>query len=266
MKGDVPLKYFKVVIIFVFIFLLVQERALASGPFGPPQPIARDGGGMHTAIGYWLQEDKYKGNTEYITRQHQMYSELGYGFKNYGEIYGRLGLAGLKVFDAFSSSTATTTTSKNDFEENWKFFTTLGAKGFYPISKTFGIGAFIQGTYYFSDFTDNVSGTRNGAPFTVEIGVKDWWDVNAGIGLQATIPYGIKLYAGPYAYYSEAKVSPTGSVTGLELTSGGTIFRNKTNIGGFAGFEVPLAKGFRLNLEGKYSDRWSAGVAVSYVY
>ena len=36
--------------------------------------------------------------------------------------------------------------------------------------------------------------------------------------------------------------------------------------GGFAGIDIPLAKGFRLNVEGQYSDRFSAGAAVSYTY
>ncbi len=70
------------------------------------------------------------------------------------EIYGRIGISDLKIFDAFSSTNVLTTTSKNDFEENWKFFGTLGAKGFYPINNIFGIGAFLQGSYNFSNFTD----------------------------------------------------------------------------------------------------------------
>ena len=67
----------------------------------------------------------------------------------------------MKISDAFRSTQISTTTSKNDFEDNWKFFGTLGAKGFYPFNKAFGIGAFVQGSYYFRDFTDNVSGMPN---------------------------------------------------------------------------------------------------------
>jgi hypothetical protein len=175
-------------------------------------------------------------------------------------------MSDLKLIDAFSSSTASTATSKKDFEEHGKFFSTVGAKGFYPFNKTFGMGAFIQGTYYFSDFTDTVSGTRNGVPFSVELGVKNLWDVNFGLGFQATVPYGIKMYLGPYVYYSEAKVSPFPNVTGLALASGEMTIRNKTSLGGFTGIEVPLAKGFRLNIEGQYSERLSAGAAVTYSY
>lgn len=259
-------KTLKIMVISIVIMLTIQGTAAASGPFGPPQPISRPGGGLHTGIGYWLQEDKFKNNEEYISRQQQIYSELGYGFQKNWDLYARVGLSGLKLFDAFSPTTTATTTSKNDFEEKWKFFSTLGVKGFYPVHPAFGIGAFIQGTYYFSDFTDNVTGIRGGAPFTVELGLKNLWDVSVGIGFQATVPWGITLYIGPYLYYAEAKISPSANITGLALTSGETILRNNTVFGGFAGIDVPLSKGFHLQVEGKYAERLSAGAAVTYAY
>lgn len=190
---------------------------------------------------------------------------MGYGAKNW-EIYGRIGVSDLKVLDAFRSTQASTTTSKNDFEDNWKFFGTLGAKGFYPFNKTFGIGAFIQGTYYFSDFTDDVSGTQNGVPFTAKLKVKNLWDVNFGMGFQATVPYRIKLYIGPYTYYSEAKASPSANIPGLTFGTGDVTVRNQTNAGGFTGVDVPLARGFHLNVEGQYSERFSVGAAITYSY
>jgi hypothetical protein len=128
------------------------------------------------------------------------------------------------------------------------------------------MGAFIQGSYYFADFTDTVSGTRNGVPFSVALRVKNLWDVSFGMGFQATAPYGIKMYIGPYVYYSEFKVSPSADVAGLAFASGDTTIKNKTGFGGFTGVEVPLAKGFRLNLEGQYAERLSVGAAVMYTY
>ena len=103
--------------------------------------------------------------TDHIIRQNEIYSQAAYGAKNIWEIYARIGVSDLKISDVFSSTDASTTTNKNDFAENWKFFGTLGAKGFYPINETFGIGAFIQGTYYFSNFTDDVAGTSGSAAF-----------------------------------------------------------------------------------------------------
>lgn len=260
------MKMIKIIVIIVFVILIAPGRAAASGPFGPPQPIVKGAGGYHTGIGYWFHEDTYKNGTEQVTRQNQVYSELGYGSQNGWEITARVGMSDLKLIDAFGSSTASTTTSKTDFEENGKFFSTVGAKGFYPFNKRFGIGAFIQGSYYFSDFTDTVSGTRNGVPFSVELRVRNLWDVNFGMGFQATVPYDIKMYIGPYVHYSELKVSPSVGVAGVALASGETNLKNKTGFGGFTGIEVPLAKGFRLNVEGQYSEKLSLGAAIIYVY
>jgi hypothetical protein len=240
--------------------------AFAGGPFGPPQPIHKDGGGLHTAIGYWYQQDTYANGAEYATRQNQIYSEAGYGSRDRWEVYARIGLSDLKISDAFASQASLTVPAKNDFTEGWKFFSTLGMKGFYPLNETFGIGAFLQGTYSFSDYTDNVSGTSAGAPFTVEVAVKGLWDVRLGVGLQATLPSGVKAYAGPYAGFSEATLSPSAFVAGMPITAGETTIKTKTNLGGYAGIEVPLAKGFRLNVEGQYADRLSVGIAVPYVY
>ena len=253
-------------IISLFIFLSIGGVAAASGLFGPPQSVAKDTGGLHTGIGYWYHEDKYKNGADYVTRQNQLYSEVGYGTKNYWDIFVRVGITDLNVAGAFNSTSATTITGKNDFEENTNYFGAFGTKGYYPFDKKFGIGAFIQGTYYFRTFTDDLSGTSSGVPFIAELRVKNLWDVNFGIGFQAAVPYGIKMYLGPYVYYSEAKVSPSTHVTGLALASGEMTIKNKTSFGGFTGIEVPLAKGFRLNIEGQYSERLSAGAAVTYSY
>ena len=259
------MKSLKIMMISAFIIGTVNGTAGAGGPFGPPQSVSKEAGGLNTGIGYWYHEDEYKNGAGHVTKQNQVYSQLGYGAQNW-EIYGRIGVSDLTIIDAFSSTQSSTTTSKNDFEDNWKFFGTLGAKGFYPFNKTFGLGAFMQGSYYFSDFTDNVSGTQAGAPFTTQLKVKNLWDVNVGLGFQATVPYGIKLYIGPYAYYSEAKVSLSAAIPGLNSDTGSLRVHNQTNVGGFTGVDVPLARGFHLNVEGQYSERFSVGTVVTFSY
>lgn len=266
MKGGRHTKILKVIVISAFMILTIPGVVAAGGMFGPPQPVSKAEGGLYTGIGYWYQEDTFKSDTEHVIRQNQIYSQVGYGARNNWEIYARIGVSDMKIFDAFSSANSSTIPSKNDFEENWKFSGTLGAKGFYPVNKTFGIGTFVQGTYFFSDITDNVSGTQNGAPFTTELNVKNLWDVNFGIGFQAAMPYDMKLYIGPYVYYSEATASQSANISGMKFSTGDTTIKNKTNVGGYAGFEIPLAKGFSLNVEGQYSERFSAGAAITYTY
>ena len=266
MKKEIILKNFSIIALTVLLIFTINPTAAAAGLFGAPQTVSKEAGGLNTAIGYWYHEDTYKNGADHIIRQNEIYSQVAYGAKNIWEIYARIGVSDLKIFDVFSSTDASTTPNKNDFEENWKFFGTLGAKGFYPINEIFGIGAFIQGTYYFSNFTDDVAGTSGGKPFTTDLKVKNLWDVNFGVGFQATLPYGIKLYAGPYIYYSEANVSLAADIPGLEYAAGNVSIKNKSIAGGFAGIDIPLVKGFRLNIEGQYSDRFSAGAAMSYTY
>jgi hypothetical protein len=248
-----------------FLLFTIQATAAAGGPFGPPQPLSKEGGGLVTAFGYWHHEENYQNGKEQAFRQNQVYSQLGYGNKNWA-IYGRIGVSDLTISDAFRSALASTVTSENNFEDKWIWFGTLGAKGFYPINKTFGIGSFIQGSCYFTDFANQVSGTSDGAPFEVRIKVSNLWDVNFGLSLQATVPYGIRFYLGPYARYSEAKASLSNSRPDLISNPGSFSIQNGTKIGGFGGIDLPLGRGFHLNVEGQYSDRGSLGASVAYTY
>jgi hypothetical protein len=265
-KGCLPTKNFSIITLLALLILAINGKAEASGLFGPPQTVSREAGGLNTAIGYAYHEDKYKNGSDYIIRQNQVYSQVAYGGHNSWEIYGRLGVSDLKIFDAFSSANASTITFNNDFTENWKFFGTLGAKGFLPINKIFGIGAFLQGTYYFSNFTDDITGTNSGAPFTADLKLKNLWDVNLGVGFQATVPGKIKLYAGPYVYYSEAKICLSANIPGMGFGTDNVLIKNRSIAGGFIGADIPLAKGFHLNVEGQYSERFTVGAAVSYTY
>ena len=76
----------------------------------------------------------------------------------------------------------------------------------------------------------------------------------------------IRLHLGPYIYYSEARISPSANVSGLPFSAGDVTVHNRTPIGGFTGIDVPLARGFHLNVEGQYSQRVSVGAAVTYSY
>jgi hypothetical protein len=265
-EGDSLTKNFVMIAISALLFLSTGPLATA-GLFGPPQTVSKEAGGLNTAVGYVYHEDTYKSDADHVTfRQNQVYSQVAYGANNIWEIYGRIGITDLKIFDAFSSNNVLTTSSRNDFEENWKFFGTLGAKGFYPVNKVFGIGAFIQGTYNFSNFTDDIAGMNNTTPYLADLKIKNLWDVNFGVGFQATAPYDIKFYAGPYIYYSEANACFSENVPGLKFGTQGTSLKNKSIAGGFIGADIPMIKGFHLNIEGQFADRFSLGAAVSYTY
>ncbi|PKN19346.1 MAG: hypothetical protein CVU71_07500 [Deltaproteobacteria bacterium HGW-Deltaproteobacteria-6] len=266
MKGVILTKKFILIAISALLILTVNPVAMAGGLFGPPQTISKEAGGLNTAVGYRYHEDTFKGDTEHVVRQNQIYSQAAYGSADRWEIYGRIGLSDLKMFDAFTSTDASTATYKNNFEENWKLFGTLGAKGFYPFNGIFGIGAFIQGSYHFSSYTDEFVGVRNAVPFVADLNIKNFWDVNFGLGLQATVPYGIKLYAGPYVYYARADATLSSAIPGIQSGNQDVLWKNKSIAGGFCGVDIPLTRGFRLNIEGQYTDRFSVGSAITYTY
>jgi hypothetical protein len=254
-------------ILFLLMLFFIPGTSVASGLFGSPQPLAREEGGLSTAIGFGHHEDKFERDSDsYTIRQNQVYSQVAYGARHIWEVYGRIGMADLEIDDAFRPAASSITSSHNDFEENEKFFAALGAKAFYPFNGTFGIGVFVQGYYSFDNFSDEVSGIRNGTPYRMELKVKELWDVRSGIGLQAKAPCGVVLYIGPYVYYSEAKISPSHRISGLGLASENATLKNKTEVGGYAGMQIPLGKGFSLNVEGQYSERFSIAAAITYTY
>ncbi|HON58651.1 MAG TPA: TonB-dependent receptor, partial [Smithella sp.] len=259
-------KHVPVLMLTALCVIAWSHSARAAGLFGTPQPLSVRTGGLNTAAGYMYHEDIYESDLRYVVRQHQIYSQAAYGAKDIWEIYGRIGTSDLSLSDAFASADLSTTTGKEDFQENWKFFGTLGAKIFYPAVKFFGLGAFVQGTYHFSYFTDAVAGEHGGIPFEADLKVRNLWEVHGGLGAQITLPGDIRLYGGPYVYYSEAKAALSADIAGLAFSGDNHCLKNKSAFGGYAGADIPLAGGFRLNLEGRYAERFSVGAAVSYVY
>ena len=95
--------------------------AAVSGMFGPPQTISRESGVLNTTISYWYHEDTYKKGTRHQIRQHHAYSQVSYGSNNIWGIYGRLSVSDLNFFYVLKSNLILTTTTKDHFEENWKF-------------------------------------------------------------------------------------------------------------------------------------------------
>jgi len=266
MKRILPAKKIQIVTFTGLIFFMICSQSMASGLFGPLQTVSREQGGLNTAIGYLYHEDTYKDGKSYKIEQNEIYTQAGYGANNIWEVFARIGLSDMTMPGLFASSDHFVETSKDDFEENWKFFGSLGAKAFYPINAQYGIGAFLQGTYYASNFSDTGSITSGGTPVRTEIKVKRLWDADLGIGFQDKLRCGTKLYAGPYLYYSDAKISQASDLYGNEFGSKEYSVSNRSLVGAFAGADIPLRKGFRLNLEGQYADKFSFGAAVSYTY
>ena len=90
--------------------------------------------------------------------------------------------------------------------------------------------------------------------------------MNFGVALQATIPYDIKIYIGPYLHFSEGRIKTSVYYLGTTIDHTEDTFRNSNNFGGFAGIDIPATKAIHLNVEGQYCDRLSIGASLNYSF
>jgi len=279
----------KLAVVFAVLMLLVASSAAYAGQFGAPEPTAKEGK-VALGVGYfhfsakWKPKDADKtdpssGTNDKIWRevksnQNQAYLQLSYGFMKNAEVYIRGGAADEKVKNAFETGNrfgATRSGFKSDLEDGYKPFGTIGAKGVFNISDSFGIGPFVQASFY-SSYEDSASGTAGGIPETQKIKVSSPWEVDLGLGLQGKIG-GAIIYGGPVVYWAKQKNEWTGKLTGGVYTATGTdtytvstTYKEKGNVGGFAGLRVPLSKSLGIEVEGQYKSEFSFGGALTYAF
>ena len=253
-------------LILIFLLAVFLPHANAGGMFGPPQTLSDTAGGLNTAIGYRYHTDTYKNHLHYKMRQNVIYSHAAWGKAGIWEIYARLNAADIKIQDRFRFGVTSFGNGENDFRDHWEFFGTTGAKVFYPVNSLFGVSAFVQGNFNPGKYKDNTILYDNGSSSAANLNIKNLWDVNLGAGLQFTLPYDIRTYAGPFVYFARADAQFSLDIPGLPFVTGKTVLKNSSPVGGYFGADIPLIKGFRLNIEGQYTSRFSAGAAISYVY
>lgn len=77
------------------------------------------------------------------------------------------------------------------------------------------------------------------------------------------------VYGGPVAYWARHKVEATVAVYAATETytlTESTTYKEKNNIGGFAGIRIPLSKSLNLEVEGQYKSDFSMGGALTYAF
>lgn len=264
-----------IVIVAALVFVLASSLAYA-GQFGAPEPTAKEGKAA-LGVGYFYSQAKSKSKDsdgeEFKATSNQAYLQLGYGLAKDWEAYVRVGGADLKIKEAFEFDNSTP-----DFKDGLKPGGTIGVKGIFKVNDSFGIGPFFQASIspsYKDTKTgtltiDDVDGDGNDDTINTEtLKIKNPWEVNFGIALQAKIGEVI-IYGGPVAYWQKSKgevaISGTGS-TGNPI-SGKTsfTFKEKNNVGGFAGLRIPLGKNLGIEVEGQLKSRFSMGGALTYAF
>jgi len=254
------------------LMLFVTSNLVYAGQFGPPEPAAKEG---HVSIGtgYFYHSAKVKvtpeGGDEFEdkAKQNRVYLQVGYGFVKNGEIYLRVGSADFKIPEVFVEEDISW--RPPDFKGDFKPFGTIGIKGFFDLSPSFGIGPFFQASLY-STYKDErgISVPEAGVTITETMRVKNLREVNLGVGLQGKIG-GAILYAGPVAYWTKAKGDWTQTIIddGFEETESASFkVKEKNNFGGFAGLRLPLTKNLNFEVEGQLKSKFSMGGALTYSF
>jgi len=253
------------VFIGVLMFFLVSNVVYA-GQFGPPEPAAKEG--QSAGIGYFHYSAIWEPrNTEFAEikfKQNQAYLQADYYglIKNKNcEFYLRVGGADAEIKEAFLFDSGTP-----NFTDSLKFSFTTGFKGLLFSSRYFGVGPFLQASFSLMDYEDKKTGTILGIPASEKITIKNPWDVNLGVGVQGKI-LGVILYGGPVVYWARSQVKVEAEALGV-TSAESTTYKEKNNVGGFAGlrFRLPLVKGFNVEFEGQLKSRFSFGGALTYVF
>jgi hypothetical protein len=256
----------KLAVIIASFMLLATSSVVYAGQFGPPEPATKEGK-VALGIGYFYYSSKFK-PTDTVNwkegkgTQNQAYLQLGYGFTKNWEAYLRVGEADSKGKDNFMTS-GNYSGFKSDFKDGFKPFGTMGVKGVFNVSPSFGIGPFLQASLG-SSYKDSTSGRYSGVSATQEMKVKKPREINLGVGLQGKIGEAI-VYGGPVAYWARYKAewNMTGGAIGSVPS---TTYKEKNNIGGFAGIRLPLSKGLNFEVEGQLKSRFSMGGALTYSF
>jgi hypothetical protein len=245
-----------------FLTLFMAVNVALAGQFGPPEPVAKEGKvSLGLGYSYYSAKWKPKDTEEWIkgkVNQNQAYIRGSYSFIKNWEAYLGFRGADIKVKDVFDFD------SPEDFKDSLKPFGTIGVKGIFNINSIFGIGPFLQASLVFSDYKDEKTGTVLGIPVSATLKYKDPWEVNLGIGFQAKIGEVI-LYGGPVIYWNRTKVEAEATALGITV-SDSTTYKEKNNIGGFAGMRFSLGKGFNFEVEGQLKSKFSAGGSLMYLF
>jgi hypothetical protein len=244
-----------IVLVSVVVFGCLLLGIAQAGEFGATAPYTKQGQ-FSMALGYSYLDSKLKfdsssvnGKSEQKFSQNQFYLEGGYGFVKDWEMFLRVGAADLDAEGLFDlPGTAT-----EDFSGSYKFFGTLGFRGEFYKTPSFGIGAFLQGSY-FSD-TDKTDSDQSNYEF------KSMYEIDLGLDIHGKVGP-VLLYTGPFAYTFRGELRDTDvSVSPSQLLAT-TDFREKNWFGWFGGARMPFSENFYGNLEGRYQSGWALALSI----
>lgn len=228
-----------------------------AGEFGASAPYTKEGQ-FSMALGYSYTDSKVKiddtsvaGDSDQTFTQNQFYLEGGYGIAKDWEMFLRLGAADLKAKGAFVDSSLPGGTE--DFSSGYKFFGTLGFRGEFYKTPSFGIGAFLQGSYFSNSDDTDAAGSK--------FELKSMYEIDFGLDIHGKVGP-VLLYAGPFLYVFRGDVEDTDTTLSPPTVIGSTSFKENTLVGGYAGARVPFGGSFYANFEGRYQSGGAFAVSL----
>lgn len=227
---------------------LLLSTTAGAEVFGPASPVAKPGvltlGGGLTGNAFSYEID----NNNFFDRkakQIQGYLQLGYAPSTNCETYLRLGMADLRIDNAFISS--------RDFKADAEPYGTLGIKGLLRQNQNFDLGVIFQGSY-FGDYSDSV--VIAGATHTLAF--EKNWEANLALILQKELDGGI-LYGGPLAYFRQGDAKTS-------VNNASDTYEEENNLGGLVGVRWPLKNGVTFDFEAQFKSEVSGGAAVIFPF
>ena len=259
----------RAVLILCFVFLGTTAFA---GQFGAPEPLAKKDGRVSLGIGSFYSQNEWEPkeginvqSTKAKSYQHYIQLSISAGTI---ETYFRIGGSNIKVENAYVTGGTANDPNidgfKSEFKDGYNLFGTVGVKGVIDINENFAIGPFAQATLS-DDYEDSTGGTVYGMPYTQNLKFKSPWEIDVGVAFQYR-NRGFVAYAGPFLYWGDSRVE--GSYTPHEgavaIPSWDTKYEMKDIFGGMAGLRIPILPGLNIEIEGQYTNQWSAGANISY--
>ena len=236
--------------------VIVIVSVASAGEFGPPEPTAAPGK-FSVGAGYWFDQSSVKLDSNHLlgtmtSKSNQYYLQGTYTFLKDWEVYGRFGGADQKI-----------DSDARNFSDSAEPYGTLGFKGLAYQYKNFGIGPFVQGSWY---------GDHTGV-------MHNQWDLNLGISAQYKVPVGgcdLTVYGGPFAYLQQGdsnlhyhSLYRSYAAVGFPLppASFQDDIKEKNNFGGFLGVKFPIVRQkVFFTAEGQLTDKVSAGASIAYAF
>ena len=183
--------------------------------------------------------------------QNHWFIDGAYTFNPQWEVFGRLGLAGVRLADGYL------------FRDGNKLFGTAGLRGLIVQSERAAIGIIVQASAY-DRYDETQTNVDQGAVFTRRA---EWQQYDAELGLAAQVKFFniITLYGGPLFYVAMANAELRTSGPGFATRKTGTA-REDQYLGGFIGVRISVGKSFTITGEHQERDGRSSGFVVSYSF